>query len=224
MFLNTKPIVETQLEHWENFTNKRKSDHPVVTFFAKQRINFISKFIPMEKIENALDVASGLGWSSAHIPKNIDLTVTDFSSHQLEYNPVKKQIICRSDDMPFEDKSFSLVYGWEFLHHVPDPYKTVKEMSRITRDYLVLIEPNRNNIGHFLYGVFRNHERGTLRHHKGMMFKLVNNIDFDIIVCETVGWTFAGSTPKFMLALIKRLPYKLPLIGTSNIMICKRRV
>lgn len=223
MVLDTDPKLDEQLKHWEGFTNKRKCDHPVVTFFAKQRIDFISKFIPLNKIENALDVASGLGWSSSHMPKNIDMTVTDFSPNQLKYNPIKKHVTCESDDMPFEDRSFSLVYGWEFLHHVPNPFGTVKEMSRIAKEYLVLIEPNRNNIGHFLYGVFRNHERGTLKHHKGMMYNLVRDIDFDILVCETVGWTFAGSTPEFLLKIIKKLPYKLPLIGTSNIIICKRR-
>ena len=223
MVIDHTPEINKQYEHWENFTNKRKHDHPVVSFFAKQRIEFISTFIPLNKIKSALDVGSGLGWSSAHFPKNIDMTVTDFSPNQLKYNPIKKQIVCKSDDMPFEDKSFSLVYGWEFLHHVPNPFATVKEMGRIAKDYLVLLEPNRNNPAMFFYGVLKNHERATLKFHKKMMYKLVQSIKFDILTCETVGCTFAGSTPEFLLPLIKKLPYKIPLVGTSNILICKRR-
>ncbi|MDE1844364.1 MAG: class I SAM-dependent methyltransferase [Thaumarchaeota archaeon] len=223
MVIDVSPSIEKQHDHWENFTNKRKYDHPVVTFFAKQRIDFISTFIPLNKIKNALDVGSGLGWSAAHFPKNINMTVTDFSPNQLRHNPVQKQVICNSDDMPFEDKSFSLVYGWEFLHHVPDPFKTVEEMSRVASDYLVLLEPNRNNPAMFLYGVLKNHERATLKFHKKMMYQLVKNIKFDILACETVGCTFAGSTPQFMLPLIKKLPYRIPIVGTSNILICKRR-
>jgi len=215
--------IKSQHIHWEEFTNKRKFSHPVVAFFGIQRFQYISKFIQMNEIKNALDVASGLGWSSAHIPKHIPTTVTDFSLNQIKHNPKKDKVICISTQLPFNDRSFSLVYGWEFLHHVSDPYKTVKEMSRIAKNYLVLIEPNRNNVGHFFYGIVRKHERGTLRYHKDMMYKLVRNINFEIVTCKTVGWTFAGSTPQFLLPLIKKLPYELPLVGTSNIMICKRR-
>lgn len=219
----TIPEIEHQLEYWEKITNKRMYDHPVVRFFAQQRINFISKFIPLHTIKSALDVASGLGWSSGHMPKNIDMTVTDFSPHQLEYNPIKKRVVCKSDDMPFEDKSFSLVYGWDFLHHVPDPFETVKEMSRISDDYLLLVEPNRYNPGHFFYGIVRSQERGTLKFHKSMMYKLVKDIDFDVLSCETVGVTFAGTTPQFLLPIIKKMPYKVPVVGVANIIICKRK-
>ena len=223
MVIDTAPKIEYQFSHWENFTNKRKHDHPVVTFFATQRINFISKFIPFNNIKNALDVGSGLGWSSGHMPKNIDMTVTDFSPNQLRYNPIQKRVTCESDNLPFEDKSFSLVYGWDFLHHVPDPFKTVKEMSRVAKDYLFLVEPNRYNIGHFMYGILRSHERGTLKFHRGMMYKLIKDIDFDVLTCETVGCTFAGSTPESFLPIIKKLPYRIPIVGVANIIICKRR-
>ena len=214
---------QSQLFHWEEFTNKRKYDNPVVAFFGKQRFEFISKYIPINEIKDALDVSSGLGWSSAPIPNYIHTIVTDFSFNQLKYNPKRDKIVCVSEKIPFRDKSFSLVYGWEFLHHVPDPIKVVNEMVRVCKDYLVLFEPNRNNIGHFLYGIVRKHERGTLHFHKGMMYKLVKNIKLDVIYCNTVGWIFAGTTPKFMLPIVKRLPYKLPIFGTSNVIICKRR-
>lgn len=223
MVIETNPKLEHQFSHWENFTNQRKFNHPVVTLFAKQRINFISKYVPFDLIDNALDVASGLGWSSAHMPRNIKLSVTDFSPNQLKYNPTKDKIVCKSDIMPFWDKSFSLVYGWDYLHHVPEPLKSVKEMARIAKDYLVLVEPNRNNLALFTYGIVRSHERGLFKFHKNVMYKLVEDIDFDVLVCETVGWIFAGTTPEFMLKIFRNISFKNPIFGISNIIICKRR-
>ena len=214
---------QVQFEHWDDFVNKRKSDHPVVKFFAQQRIDYISKFVPLDQIKSALDVSSGLGWSFSHFPKNLSIIATDFSKNQLKHNPAKEKAICLANKLPFKDRSFSLVFEWEVLHHVDDPFGTVKEISRLADEYFVLIEPNRQNPGHFIFGLIKNAERGILQHHKGLMYELVKDLDFDILACETVGWVFAGTTPEFILPIIKKLPYKLPLIGTSNIIICKRR-
>ena len=49
------------------------------------------------------------------------------------------------------------------------------------------------------------------------------NIDFDILACETVGWVFPNRMPEFILPLAKKLPFNLPIIGLSNVIICKRR-
>lgn len=214
---------EVQLKHWDDFTNNRKSDHPVVEFFAKQRIKFISKYVPLNSIKTALDVSSGLGWSLAHLPKHISVVATDFSLNQLKHNPSHNKIISLAENLPFKDRSFPLVYEWEVLHHVMDPFTMVKEMSRLASKYLVLLEPNRQNLGHFCFGLFNKAERGILRHHKGLMYQLVKNTDFEILVCETVGWVYAGTTPVFLLPIIKKFPYKFPVLGTSNILICKRK-
>ena len=212
-----------QHKFWQNDAINRNIDHPVVSFFVNQRMEFISKFISLKQIESVLDVGAGRGYSSSHFLKNSDVVATDFSSTQLKKNPMKKKIICDSERMPFQDQSFSLVNEWELLHHLDDPHKTVKEMARIAKDYLILFEPNRQNPGQFIFSIKKKEERNVLKHHKKMMYELVKNIGFNVIECKTVGCVFPNRMPTAILSIAKKMPFELPIIGLSNIIICKRR-
>ena len=222
---STKEIASTTFQHtfWETEDKTRNYNHPVVEFFAKQRIDFISKYIPLDNMPSILDVGSGQGFSSAYISKEKSITATDFSFSQLKKNPIKNKIVSASENLPFNDESFSLVTEWELLHHLPDPIEAVKEMSRITKDYLVFFEPNRQNPGLFCFALLKKEERDVLRHHKKMMYQLAKSIDFDIITCQTVGFVFPNKMPEFILPLAKKIPFRLPVIGLSNVLICKRK-
>ena len=216
-------LTSFQHSFWQKEATTRDYNHPVIKFFAKQRIEFISKYIPVNKINDGLDVGSGRGYSAVYLSNNNSITATDFSFTQIKKNPIQNKIVCTSEKLPCKDKSFSLVNEWELLHHLSDPKKAVEEMSRVAKDYLVLFEPNRQNPGQFCFSMLKKEERNVLQHHKKMMYKLVKNIDFDILACETVGWVFPNRMPEFILPLAKKLPFKLPIIGLSNVIICKRR-
>lgn len=213
----------SQHEYWEEGGYTRNYDHPLVEFFAKQRIEFISKYIPINDINDVLDVGSGRGFSSAYLPKNNSITATDFSLREIKKNPVHDKIVCTAEEIPYNDKSFSLVNEWELLHHLADPIKAVKEMSRVTKDYLILFEPNKQNPGQLCLAMFKKEERGLLQHSKKMMYTLAKSIDFEILACETVGWVFPNRMPEFIFPLAKKLPFKFPILGLSNVLICKRK-
>lgn len=217
------PSTLFQHKFWQTEEKTRNFNHPVVEFFAKQRIEFISKYLPLNKIKSVLDVGSGQGFSGAYLPQENSITATDFSFSQLKKNPIKNRIVSTSENLPFKEKSFSLVTEWELLHHLPDPIKAVKEMSRITKDYLIFFEPNRQNPGLFCFALLKKEERDVLRYHKKMMYKFAEHIDFDIITCQTVGFVFPNRMPEFILPLAKKIPFQLPVIGLSNVLICKRK-
>ncbi|MHB8419811.1 MAG: class I SAM-dependent methyltransferase [Myxococcales bacterium] len=44
--------------------------------------------------------------------------------------------VCAADaeNLPFEDRSFDLVYSWGVLHHTPDTQRAVREVRRVLRD------------------------------------------------------------------------------------------
>lgn len=215
--------VSLQHKFWQKETDVRGYDHPVVSFFAKQRVDFISNHIPLKEIKDVLDVGSGRGYSGYYLTSDDFVTATDFAFTQLKKNPIKKRIVCKSDKLPFKEKSFSLVNEWELLHHLANPIDTVKEMARVTKEYLILFEPNRQNPGLLFFGLIKKEEKELLKHHKKMLLKLVENINFDVITCETVGWVFPNRMPEFILPFAKKLPFRLPIIGLSNVVICKRR-
>ena len=84
--MNNKKTVEkeklsTSFQHkfWQKESTTRNFDHPVIDFFARQRTEFVEKYIPINKIKDVLDVGSGRGYSGIHLPKNSLITATDFS-------------------------------------------------------------------------------------------------------------------------------------------------
>lgn len=212
-------------EYWENVKNvgeiKRDARHPVVTFFASQRINYLKKFIDLNDVQTTLDVGCGTGFSAAHFPSSIDLTGIDFSLRNLILAPIKSKIQASAYCLPYSSNTFDLVYGWDFLHHLVSPEKSVIEMARVTKKYLVLFEPNSNNPIQFLYAFSNKNERGTLKFNKNKLLEFLDIIKFKLIKCDTVGWTFAGATPKSLLRLIKHLPFSHS-FGISNVLICEK--
>ncbi len=200
---------------------KRPANHPVVKFFSVQRIEYMKKFVDFDSIQSALDVGCGTGFSSAHFPKTIKITGLDFSMRNLRINPLQAKIQGSGYILPFSSNSFDLVYTWDFLHHLEDPEKAVEEMARVTKKYLVLFEPNRNNPIMFLYGLENKNERCLLPFNKKKLLGFLDKIGFNLISCEEVGWVFAGATPLFSLGIYKRLPFVYK-FGISNVLICEK--
>ena len=212
-------------KYWETVKRageiKREANHPVVAYFASQRIEYMKKFIDFTKIKDALDVGCGTGFSTLHFPKYIDLVGVDFSLRNLKLANIKSKIQASAYSLPFSSNAFDLVYGWDFLHHLDSPEKSVSEMARITKKYLVLFEPNRDNPVQFLYAFSNKNERGTLKFNKHKLLEFLDVIKFRLLQCDTIGWTFAGATPTFALKLIKHLPFSHKM-GISNVLICEK--
>ena len=219
--------MEERLEknYWDTVKHrgmlKRSASHPVVEFFSNQRIEYMRKYIDFNSIKNALDVGSGTGFSSFHFPSFIQLTGVDFSYRNLIINPMERKIQASVYHLPFASNSFDLVYGWDFLHHVENPEKSVAEMARVSKKYLVLFEPNRNNPILYAYGLWNKNERGTLGFHKKRLLKFLDDIKFRLISCENVGWLFAGTSPIFSLRISKYLPFT-HRMGVSSVIICEK--
>lgn len=215
----------SEKKYWETTKNlgeiKRPITHPVVKFFSDQRNEYVKKFIDFSSIQTALDVGCGTGFSSAHFPSSIDLIGLDFSYRNLILNPLKKSVQGSAYNLPFTSRSFDLVYGWDFLHHLKNPEICVSEMARVTKKYLILFEPNKYNPVQFLYGLLNKNERGTLKFDKQKLLQFLDSIQFQLISCESVGWVFAGASPIFSLPLSKHLPFSHK-FGISSVLICKR--
>jgi len=136
------------------------------------------KYLDFNSIHSALDVGCGTGFSSYYLSSTMKLVGLDFSYRNLVLNPLKNKAQASAYLLPFQDKSFDLVYGWDLLHHLEYPEKSIQEMARVTRKYLVLFEPNRNNPIQLIYRLLNSQERGTLEFHKRKFLELITKINF----------------------------------------------
>lgn len=218
-----KEVLEKK--YWETVTNageiKRSPTHPVVKFFSEQRIEYMKKHIDFNHIQTTLDVGCGTGFSSIHFPSFIKLIGLDFSHRNLIINPLNHKIQSSAYLLPFKSNFFDLVYGWDFLHHLDEPEKSVAEMARVAKKYLVLFEPNSDNPIQHLYAFSNKNERGTLKFNKQKLLSFLEHIKFKLIMCESVGWVFAGASPTFSIEIAKHLPFS-HLLGVSVVLICEK--
>jgi ubiquinone/menaquinone biosynthesis C-methylase UbiE len=208
-----------QKVYWEKDHSFRTYDHPVVQFFAQQRVRYLQQHLDFSQIKSALDVGCGDGFSTyymqAHIPTIFGV---DRSNQMLSRHPLKaagKVAIVDGFTLPFPDNSFDLVYGWEVLHHISDPVAVIREMARVSGRYVLVAEPNRYNPAQFLFALWDPEHRWVLRYSLGYMSGLFTRAQLRVEHRGPGGWIFPNVTPPWLLLFLRRLPYAWPL-GISN--------
>ncbi|MFQ5560661.1 MAG: class I SAM-dependent methyltransferase, partial [Nitrospinota bacterium] len=141
---------ENQKRYWESTRERRAPEHPVIKAFAEPKIEFVKKSIstkgqPGGPRLSMLDVGCGNGFLTFYLEKQYDIVALDFSLFMLKNHSYKKNICGSAMDLPFEDGSFDATFCSNLMHHLDKPERAVSEMKRVSRRYVILSEPNRNN-------------------------------------------------------------------------------
>ena len=216
-----------QKDYCENNANACDYRHPIVKFFVEQRIDWVKKYIDLSKVKTAFDVGCGDGFATYYFDKIIPhVEGGDISEYMLRLNPLdkKKLHVIDAEKLPFKNKSFDLVYTWEVLHHVPNPHEAVKEMARISKDYVVIFEPNRYNPLQFAFGLLNKQEQGTLRSTRRYLESLCTEAGLEIIASEYVGKIPPNKTPAKIMTIMKRLSFSSTFFtGISIAIVAKKK-
>lgn len=70
----------------------------------------------------------------------------------------------------FKDESFDTVIEKDMLHHVPSPEDALKEMIRVSKKRIILIEANRYNpLMYINMTLLKNHQHFTQKHFKNLV-------------------------------------------------------
>ena len=205
--------------YWEKEHGFRSYDHPVVEGFARQRIMRIQQLLPLDTLTNALDVGCGDGFSTYYMSEQVaDIIGVDRSNAMTERHPFKNSgqiMVADAMNLPFDNSSFDLVYGWEILHHMMHPERAIAEMSRVTRRYVLVFEPNPFNPAQFGFALLDREHRWVLRYSLRYMRGLFRKAGLKIVACGSGGWIFPNKTPLPLLPLLQKIPYDNP-FGISN--------
>lgn len=207
---------------WEGGGLYRSSGHPVGELFSRQRLAFLEAQGLLEGIGTLLDVGAGNGLSSRYYPAEIDVCACDYAAGMLEANPVRKRLRCSADALPFAAASFDAVSCWELLHHLDDPTAAVAEMLRVARRRVILFEPNRIHPGHLVLGLTRPSERRSLRFSPGHVRRIVEGAGGSIRFHVRCGALFPNVTPLPLARILAALPYRLPVIGISQLVVLEK--
>ena len=191
-----------QQQYWEK-TKYRSPEHAVTKAYVLGKIEFIQRYVCLKE-KSILDIGCGNGVFSYHL-SDISLNVIglDLSSYMISINPCKNLIRGMGDILPFKDETFDVVFEANLLHHVDNPEQIVREMMRVSKEHVILIEPNGINPLMFLFSLFVKAERGGLKFSKKYLRELIKSDSFRVVKLSTMGMITQNNTPQFLLPLLK---------------------
>jgi len=120
-------------------------------FFIGHKFNRTIKLLPFP-IENlkVLDSCCGSGMISEYYARNgAKVTGIDLSEDAIERARIRKERykfeayfrVANATKLPFSDNSFDIVSVHDGLHHLKEPWRAVKEMVRVAKRGVIIIEP-----------------------------------------------------------------------------------
>lgn len=216
-------MSDFQKDYWEReeLGERRHPSHIVIKEYVTPKINEIKKIIPIGKNTKLLDVGCGNGFFSYYFEKMCNTTGIDYSEKMILSNPIKKKYLMDATNLKFEDSSFDIAFCHAFLHHVDNANKVVKEMKRVSRKHVVILEPNRNNPLMFLFSLIVKEERKALRLSLAYLERLVKSNGLKLISSFSYGLIVPNKTPKVLLPLFKLFNFKF-FLGITNFIICEK--
>jgi ubiquinone/menaquinone biosynthesis C-methylase UbiE len=136
------------MESTDNY-QKHKSKNPLKKFFINNFFKTVFNFAQDLKIDSVLDVGCGEGFTLKRLRKQgigNKFTGVDSSKQAIDLgrkeNPDLDLGIGDIYNLKFKDKSFDLVISTEVLEHLEKPQKALKELTRVSRKYILLSVPN----------------------------------------------------------------------------------
>ncbi|MBM3403516.1 MAG: class I SAM-dependent methyltransferase [Bacteroidetes bacterium] len=120
---------------WENLTRDALSE----------KIIHIFNLIP-DDVNSIIDVGCGNGVITNELSRKFEIVGVDRSEKALSYVKTAK-LLSDSNAIPLPDQSFDMVFSSELLEHLEEESlkKTITELKRLTRKYLLVTVPNAEN-------------------------------------------------------------------------------
>ncbi len=138
----------------------------------------------LDRESSYLEIGSGAGISKIFL-KNENIKRTDI----LSWPAGSVQGEVDAHELPFSDGQFKGVIGIDMLHHMPFPYKVIKEALRVTTDdgIIVFVEPYVSFLSYPIYKIFHN-EKTSFRFEVSEAKPMVGNApeDGNQTVCQRV--------------------------------------
>lgn len=211
-----------QKQYWEEEKRRRSPTHPVVEAFVEPKLDYIMNNITLADNSIILDIGCGNGFFTYYFSKMHKTIGLDFSRYMLSINSNESLVQGSTLLLPFKDRQFDLVFCSNLLHHLEKPEMAVSEMERVSKQYVVISEPNRNNPLMFLFSLFVKEEHNALKYSLEFIEKLLNkNYRLNIIDSKSLGSIVPNKTPLFLLDLVKLIDHASP-FGFFNMIITEK--
>ena len=134
----------------DNFGNEK---HPIINQGYKANVLQALNLVNV-KGKSILEIGAGTCWTTALLAEaGADVVATDISAEKyvgLESGEVFfkhktvffERVLCSMETLPFQNKSFDIVFVNAAIHHAPDINLTFKEIARVLKEEGIYIQTN----------------------------------------------------------------------------------
>lgn len=130
----------------QKHTNPNKLQAVLINNFHKK----IAQLIQQTGVKSMLDAGCGEGFLLEFLQEQgqaIDYTGADFSFEAIQWSrsnlfPEFRANVADIHKLPYAENSFPLTVCLEVLEHIPDSSLGVKELARVSSEYLILSVPH----------------------------------------------------------------------------------
>lgn len=193
--------------------------------FAVPKIEWIAKSAPITPDTTILDVSAANGTFTWHLGELTEHVVgVDFS------RPLLKRALagarCIQADaalLPFADESFDFVLESNFFHHVPDPETVLDEMVRVSKKYIVLVEPNRWHPPMAAFMALHPPDWKGLRFGPNHIRRLARRSCLSVVALSPQGMVYPNHTPAALVGFLGRFDQPRPWGAYTVALLEKRR-
>ena len=195
-----------QRRYWERKERFLDPRLPGPAAFAEPKLDWAARHLQLDASTSVLDVGAGNGTVTWHLAARAGSTVgLDFSRNLLSRTPPGMTMVQGDAGLlPFRDDQFDVVVESNFLHHVSDPIAVLREMARVCRGRLLLIEPNRWHLPMSVFMAAKRSEWRGLRFDVGFLEWLVTAAGLRIVEAAPQGAVYPNMTPPSLLGRLAR--------------------
>ena len=200
-----------------------KYDSPSMKKFLSEIYKKIIKNINIKKNNSLLDIGCGRGYFLRYLNEKgyHNIKGIDPCQRLIEkklFNNISKGSFEKNS---FKNNQFTVVFTCHTLHHLKEkePLNAVKEMFRIARDYVVIVEINNTNLPMFLISLLNwRVEKNAFRYNRVKTGHLLKKAGGKIIYNADLKVPYISGNSFFyrLLAKIGAPPY--------NLIIAKKRI
>ena len=93
---------------------------------------------PLGPIAHAVDVGAGEGWYARHLVDDGVVGRCDAVEIVRRERTLVEPILYDGKRLPFADRSATLVYAIDVVHHAPDPHALLDDIARVSAKWILL--------------------------------------------------------------------------------------
>lgn len=204
---------ERQRRYWEARERFLDPRDAAPTAFAEPKLDWVERHVELGPDTTVLDVGAGNGtltWPLSRRSKRV--VGLDRSENLLRRSPCTGRMVQGDATvLPFADRTFDVVVESNFLHHAADPVAVLREMARVSRRHVLLIEPNRFHPPMAVFMALSRPDWRGLRFDREHLAQLVDAAGLRLVAASAQGAIYPNATPARVLGRLARFDAPTPL-------------